>query len=66
MSHDHWIWDDEAEEWVRQTKNEADERVIGGDNLPADHVYGGFGYLFDDDTPLECGIENPEICESCT
>mgnify|MGYP003625431654 FL=1 len=20
---------------------------------------------FDDDTPLECGLENPEICESC-
>lgn len=19
----------------------------------------------DDDTPLECGIENPDICESC-
>ena len=22
--------------------------------------------MFDDDTPLECGIENPESCESCT
>jgi hypothetical protein len=22
--------------------------------------------LFSDDTPLECGIENPEVCESCT
>lgn len=21
---------------------------------------------FDDDTPLACGIENPEQCESCT
>mgnify|MGYP003637829472 FL=1 len=20
---------------------------------------------FGDDTPLECGLENPEICESC-
>lgn len=20
---------------------------------------------FDDDTPLECGLENPDICESC-
>ena len=20
---------------------------------------------FDDDTPLSCGIQNPEICESC-
>lgn len=24
-----------------------------------------FGDLFDDDTPLACGIENPEHCESC-
>lgn len=24
-------------------------------------------WLFDDDdTPLTCGIENPDICESCT
>lgn len=21
--------------------------------------------VFEDDTPLECGIENPETCESC-
>ncbi len=21
--------------------------------------------IFSDDTPLECGIENPEFCESC-
>ena len=21
--------------------------------------------MFTDDTPLECGIENPEVCESC-
>ena len=21
--------------------------------------------MFDDDTPLACGIENPEHCESC-
>jgi hypothetical protein len=20
---------------------------------------------FDDDTPLECGIEDPEVCDSC-
>lgn len=20
---------------------------------------------FEDDTPLECGLENPETCESC-
>lgn len=20
---------------------------------------------FDDDTPLECGLENPDVCESC-
>lgn len=21
--------------------------------------------MFDDDTPLACGLENPEVCESC-
>ena len=21
--------------------------------------------IFDDDTPLACGIEDPELCESC-
>jgi len=25
-----------------------------------------FNDPFDDDTPLACGIENPEECESCT
>ena len=23
------------------------------------------GDPFEDDTPIECGLENPEICESC-
>ena len=26
----------------------------------------GYTYdLFDDEEPLECGLENPEVCESC-
>lgn len=30
-----------------------------------DEMYDLFANSFDD-TPLECGVENPEQCESCT
>ena len=44
----------------RQSKMVAEEF----DELPTEMM--GERYdPFEDDTPIECGLENPDICESC-
>ena len=32
---------------------------------PEEEIMGERYDPFEDDTPIECGLENPDICESC-
>lgn len=60
---------------MKQKWNDEDrQRFADGDRLkaktipPADKpgtTVDDWSFLFEDDTPLECGLENPENCEAC-
>jgi hypothetical protein len=54
--------DETGERWQWDPDDDGFRQTIP--NAP-DPVYSGYDIL-GDDTPLECGIEDPEICESCT
>lgn len=41
-------------------------RIMTDPDEPSVRVINSAVDMFTDDTPLACGIENPDICESCT
>ena len=43
-----------------------DEDLAGREEAFGEHpVLGPWGDPFHDEEPLVCGLENPEVCESC-